>query len=93
MIKIDPDLPLDRACLVGCAVPTGWGAAVNRARVRPGETVAIFGTGGVGMNAVQGAAMAGAEKVLAIDLVDWKKLENSVQRTASTRVAKIPYNA
>ncbi|MCS7255538.1 MAG: NDMA-dependent alcohol dehydrogenase [Thermomicrobium sp.] len=72
VIKIDPDLPLDRACLVGCAVPTGWGAAVNRARVRPGETVAIFGTGGVGMNAVQGAAMAGAEKVIAIDLVDWK---------------------
>jgi S-(hydroxymethyl)glutathione dehydrogenase/alcohol dehydrogenase len=72
VIKIDPDLPLDRACLVGCAVPTGWGAAVNRARVRPGETVAIFGTGGVGMNAVQGAALAGAEKVIAIDLVDWK---------------------
>ncbi len=72
VIKIDPDLPLDRACLVGCAVPTGWGAAVNRARVRPGETVAIFGTGGVGMNAVQGAAMAGAEKVIAVDLVDWK---------------------
>lgn len=72
VIRIDPDLPLDRACLVGCAVGTGWGAAVNRAQVRPGETVAIFGTEGVGMNAVQGAAMAGAEKVIAIDLVDWK---------------------
>lgn len=72
VIKIDPELPLDRACLVGCAVGTGWGAAVNRAQVRPGETVAIIGTGGVGMNAVQGAAMAGAEKVIAIDLVDWK---------------------
>lgn len=72
VIRIDPDLPLDRACLVGCAVGTGWGAAVNRAQVRPGETVAIFGTGGVGMNAVQGAAMAGAEKIIAIDLVDWK---------------------
>ena len=72
VIEIDPDLPLDRACLVGCAVPTGWGAAVNRARVRPGETMAIFGTGGVGMHAVQGAALAGAEKVIAIDLMDWK---------------------
>lgn len=72
VIRINPDLPLDRACLAGCAVGTGWGAAVNRAQVRPGETVAIFGTGGVGMNAVQGAAMAGAEKIIAIDLVDWK---------------------
>ena len=71
-IIVDNDLPLDKVCLVGCGVPTGFGAAVNRADVQPGETVAIFGIGGVGINAVQGAALKGAAKVIAIDLVDYK---------------------
>lgn len=67
VVRIDPDLPLDKAVLVGCGVPTGWGAAVNTAAVRPGQTVAVFGVGGIGINAVQGARQAGAQYVLAID--------------------------
>ncbi|MDI3341146.1 MAG: NDMA-dependent alcohol dehydrogenase [Sphaerobacter sp.] len=72
VVPIPHDLPLDKVCLVGCGVPTGFGAAVNRADVQPGETVAIFGIGGVGINAVQGAAVKGAAKVIAVDLVDFK---------------------
>ncbi len=74
VLKIPPDLPLDRAALVGCAVITGVGAVVNCARVRPGSSVAVFGTGGVGLNVVQGAALAGAERIIAVDLLD-RKLE------------------
>jgi len=59
-IKIREDVPLDRACLVGCGVMTGVGAAINTAKVRPGQTVAVFGCGGVGLNVIQGAALAGA---------------------------------
>ncbi len=72
VVRVEPDIPLDKACLVACCVPTGFGAATKRAEVRPGEIVAVFGLGGVGMNAVQGAALAGAAKVIAVDLVDWK---------------------
>jgi S-(hydroxymethyl)glutathione dehydrogenase/alcohol dehydrogenase len=67
VVKIDPKIPLDRAALVGCAVTTGVGAVFNTARVEPGATVAVFGCGGVGLNAIQGAAIAGAEKILAVD--------------------------
>lgn len=67
-IKIPDDVPLDRACLVGCAVTTGVGAAMNTAKVRPGETVAVFGCGGVGLNVVQGAILCGAARVIAVDL-------------------------
>lgn len=73
-VKIDPSLPLDVACLVGCAVPTGWGSSVNVAKVEPGETVVIYGLGGVGMNAVQGAAHAGAANIVAVDILP-NKLE------------------
>jgi alcohol dehydrogenase (nicotinoprotein) len=66
-VKIDDDLPLETAALVGCGVPTGWGTAVNAGGVRPGETVVIYGIGGVGINAVQGAAFAGAQHVIAVD--------------------------
>lgn len=66
-VKVDDDLPLDKAVLVGCGVPTGWGSAVNTAGVKPGDTVAVFGTGGIGINAVQGARYAGARHVVAID--------------------------
>ncbi|GAA2402210.1 NDMA-dependent alcohol dehydrogenase [Actinomadura vinacea] len=72
-VKIDDWLPLDKAALVGCGVTTGWGSAVNAAGVRPGETVVVIGLGGIGMNAVQGAAMAGARHVVAVDPVDWKR--------------------
>ena len=59
-IKIPEDVPLDRACLVGCGVMTGVGAAINTAKVAPGDTVAVFGCGGVGLNVIQGAALCGA---------------------------------
>lgn len=71
-VKIDDDIPFDVAALVGCGVPTGWGSAVYAAGVRPGETVVVFGTGGVGINAVQGAWYAGAKNVVAVDPVAFK---------------------
>ncbi|HEX7408969.1 MAG TPA: Zn-dependent alcohol dehydrogenase [Candidatus Binatia bacterium] len=71
-IKIREDAPLDRACLVGCGVMTGVGAVMNTAKVRPGETVAVFGCGGVGLNVIQGAALCGAAKIIAVDLVEQK---------------------
>lgn len=71
-VKVRPDMPLDRAALVGCAVATGVGAVVNTARIPMGATVAIIGCGGIGLNAVQGAALAGAGKVIAIDKLAWK---------------------
>ena len=71
-IKIDDWIPLDRAALVGCGVTTGWGSAVNAARVEAGDTVVVVGVGGIGMNAVQGAAMAGARHVVAVDPVGGK---------------------
>ena len=74
VIPIDADTPLDKAALVGCAVMTGVGAALNTAKVRPGSSVAVFGAGGIGLNVIQGAALAGAEKIIAVDLED-KKLE------------------
>ncbi len=67
MVKIDPDIPLDRAALVSCGVMTGVGAVFNAAKVEPGATVAVIGCGGVGLSAVNGAALAGAERIIAID--------------------------
>jgi S-(hydroxymethyl)glutathione dehydrogenase / alcohol dehydrogenase len=72
VVKIDPDIPLDRAALVGCGVMTGVGAVFNAAKVEPGATVAIIGCGGVGLSAVNGAALAGAERIIAIDTVPAK---------------------
>jgi S-(hydroxymethyl)glutathione dehydrogenase / alcohol dehydrogenase len=76
-IKIDDDVPLARACLIGCGVITGVGAALNTARVQAGETVAVFGCGGVGVNVIQGAAIAGASRIVAVDVVgaklEWAK--------------------
>jgi len=69
MVKIDPDVPLDRAALVGCGVMTGVGAVFNAAKVEPGATVAVIGCGGVGLSAVNGAALAGAERIIAIDTI------------------------
>jgi S-(hydroxymethyl)glutathione dehydrogenase/alcohol dehydrogenase len=71
-IKIPKDVPLDRACLVGCGVMTGVGAAINTAKVAPGDTVAVFGCGGVGLNVIQGAALCGAARIIAVDLVESK---------------------
>ncbi len=72
IVKIDPDIPLDRAALVGCGVMTGVGAVFNAAKVEPGATVAVIGCGGVGLSAVNGAALAGAERIIAIDTVGSK---------------------
>lgn len=72
IVPLDEDLDMTKVCVVGCCVPTGFGAAVNKADVQPGETVVIFGIGGVGINAVQGAAVKGAAKVVAVDPVDFK---------------------
>jgi S-(hydroxymethyl)glutathione dehydrogenase/alcohol dehydrogenase len=66
-VKLPPDLPLDEAALLACGVITGVGAVVNTARVRPGDSVAVIGAGGVGLNAIQGAALAGAARIVAID--------------------------
>ncbi len=72
LVSIDKKIPLDRAALVGCAVTTGVGAVFNTARVEPGSSVAVFGCGGVGLNVVQGAAIAGAERIIAIDTLQAK---------------------
>ncbi|HEX6267390.1 MAG TPA: response regulator, partial [Burkholderiales bacterium] len=72
LVKIDPEIPFDRAALVGCAVTTGVGAVFNTARVVPGSSVAVFGCGGVGLNVVQGARIAGAGRIIAIDTLEEK---------------------
>ncbi|MEO8603116.1 MAG: Zn-dependent alcohol dehydrogenase [bacterium] len=71
-IKIRDDMPLDKACLVGCGVMTGVGAAINTAKVKPGDVVAVFGAGGVGLNVIQGCALSGAARIIVVDLVDSK---------------------
>jgi alcohol dehydrogenase (nicotinoprotein) len=71
-VKIEDDIPFELAALVSCGVTTGWGTAVYAAHVRPGETVIVFGIGGVGVNAVQGARYAGAKNVVAVDPVPYK---------------------
>ncbi len=71
LLKIPADFPLEKAALLGCGVITGVGAAFN-APVTPGSSVAVFGTGGVGLNVIQGAAIAGAEKIIAVDLLESK---------------------
>src|ERR671922_20342 len=72
-IPIPDDIPFDVAALVGCGVPTGWGSAVHAAGVRAGQTVVIYGAGGVGSNAVQGARYAGGKNVIVVDPVDFKR--------------------
>jgi len=68
-VKIAPDIPLDRACLVGCGVMTGVGAAINTVDIRPGQSVAVFGCGGVGLNVIQGAALSSPATIIAVDVV------------------------
>jgi alcohol dehydrogenase len=68
VVVIDKDLPLDEAALFGCAVMTGVGAVINTARILPGDTVAVIGLGGVGLNGVLGAKLAGAETIIAVDI-------------------------
>jgi S-(hydroxymethyl)glutathione dehydrogenase/alcohol dehydrogenase len=74
VVKVRDDVPLDRVALLSCAVVTGYGAVHNTARVEPGSSVAVFGCGGVGLNVIQGARLAGASTIVAVDLVP-EKLE------------------
>jgi len=73
VVKIDPTIPFAVACLVGCGVTTGYGSSVRSAKVGPGDDVAIIGVGGVGNAALQGARIAGARRIFAIDPVEWKR--------------------
>jgi alcohol dehydrogenase (nicotinoprotein) len=72
-VRIDDDIPFEVAALTGCGVPTSWGSSVYAAGVRPGDKVVIFGIGGVGSNAVQGARHAGARHIVAVDPVAFKR--------------------
>jgi len=96
VVVIDRDLPLDLASLVACGVPAGVGAARHRARVKPGESVLVVGTGGDGMNVVQGARLAGATTIVAADLVerklDWARVfgaTHTVNTGAADLVAEV----
>jgi S-(hydroxymethyl)glutathione dehydrogenase/alcohol dehydrogenase len=72
VVKVDADVPLDRAALVSCGVMTGVGAATNAAQVEPGTSCVVFGCGGVGLNAIQGCAISGAAMIVAVDTSDFK---------------------
>jgi S-(hydroxymethyl)glutathione dehydrogenase/alcohol dehydrogenase len=85
IVKINPEMPLDSACLLGCGATTGLGAALNTAKVEPGSTVAVIGCGGIGLNAVQGAYLAGAARIIAVDMLD-SKLEMAKQFGATDTV-------
>lgn len=76
VVRIDQDIPLDRAALVGCGIVTGLGAVFNTAEVKPGSSVAVFGCGGVGTSVIQGARIAGARQIIAVDIHP-KKLERA----------------
>ncbi len=84
-VKIDPQIPLELACLVGCGVTTGWGSSVYAGEVKPGENVAVIGVGGIGAAAIQGAKAAGARNIIAIDPVEFKRDE--AKRFGATHVA------
>lgn len=85
VVKVRPDMPLDRACLIGCGVTTGFGAAVNTAGVSVGDVVCVIGCGGIGLSAVQGARVAGAGRIIAVDMTD-EKLETARQLGATDTV-------
>ena len=72
-VKIPKEVPLTSACLIGCGVLTGVGAVLNRAKVRPGDTAAVFGVGGVGLNVIQGLRIAGATRIVAVDTMASKE--------------------
>ena len=93
VIKVEPDIPLDLVALVSCGVATGWGSAVQRAGVTPGDVVVVVGIGGIGINAVQGAKMAGAKHVVAVDPVEFKRekaMEFGATHTFSSMAEAIP---
>ena len=90
VVKIDPTIPLDVICLAGCGVTTGLGSVFNVADVRPGESVAVIGCGGVGLNVVQAARIAGATTIVAVD-TNPRKLNSCsgwARRMRSTRATR-----
>ena len=92
-IKIEKDVPLDKACLLGCGVVTGWGSAVYAADVAPGDTVVVVGVGGIGANAIQGAKLAGAKRIVAVDPIEFKRekaMEFGATHTASSMAEALP---
>ena len=95
-VKIPDDVPLEAAALIGCAVVTGVGAVLNTAKVEPGTTVAVFGAGGIGLSAIQGARIAGARRIIAVDINESKLAAarrfgatDTVDASASDPVAEI----
>lgn len=72
LVKVNPEAPLDKICLLGCGVTTGIGAVLNTAKVEKDATIAVFGLGGIGLSVIQGAVMAGAKRIIAIDINDDK---------------------
>jgi S-(hydroxymethyl)glutathione dehydrogenase/alcohol dehydrogenase len=76
VVKIEPDIPLDKAALVGCGVATGYGSAVYAGETKPGDVVVVMGVGGIGINAVQGARIAGASAIVALDPVEYKRIRS-----------------
>ena len=74
--KIDDDVPIDVACLIGCSVTTGVGGVINQKDIFPGATIAVFGTGGVGLNSILGGSLMNSSKIIAVDILD-SKLEFS----------------
>lgn len=73
LAKIREDAPFDKVCYIGCGVTTGIGAVINTAKVRPGDNVVVFGLGGIGLNVLQGARLAGADKIIGVDLNNDRK--------------------
>jgi S-(hydroxymethyl)glutathione dehydrogenase/alcohol dehydrogenase len=86
VVKMDKDVPYEIGALIGCGVTTGVGAALNTAKVKPGSNVVVFGAGGVGVAAIQGARIAGAAEIVAVDTID-SKLEDA-KRFGATRGVK-----
>ena len=84
VVKVDSDIPWPAVALVSCGVATGYGSAVNRANVRAGDTVAVLGIGGIGINAVQGARIAGARRIIAVDPIEFKR--EQAKRFGATHV-------
>ncbi len=93
LVPVDRDVPLGVVALVSCGVTTGWGSAVYRAEVKPGDTVVVVGVGGVGINAVQGAHMVGAKHIVAVDPVEFKQkaaLDFGATHTAGSMKEALP---
>lgn len=89
LIRLEQEVPFPVGALLSCGIPTGWGSAVYAGAARPGETVAVVGVGGVGINAVQGAALAGASHVIAVDPVEMhRQVAMELRATHSAETAE-----